>query len=82
MEGAYEVRSAALNLVDDDLPGVAPLGTPEWWLLLHGLTNGGFAAAELGDIDLDGMAAWEEFAADQNGLIRLTLSTSPSIRLS
>jgi hypothetical protein len=45
---------------------LAPLGTPEWWLAGHGLTEGGFAASELLDSDGDGMKNWEEFVADTN----------------
>ena len=43
---------------------LAPLGTPEYWLAAHGLTNGSFAAAELLDHDGDGLATWEEYIAD------------------
>ena len=43
---------------------LAPLGTPEWWLAMHGLTNGGFAAGEVADVDGDGHAAWQEFVTD------------------
>jgi hypothetical protein len=37
--------------------------TPEWWLALHGWTNG-FDAAALDDWDNDGMPTWAEFHAD------------------
>ena len=40
----------------------APLGTPYWWLDLHGLMN--YAADELTDNDTDGHDAWEEYIAD------------------
>lgn len=43
---------------------LAPLGTPEYWIAVHGLTNLPFAEAEMDDRDRDGRAAWEEFAAD------------------
>ena len=45
---------------------LAPLGTPEWWLAAHGLTNNGdtFAEAESLDGDNDGMEAWEEWICD------------------
>ena len=38
------------------------LGTPDYWLAAHGLTN--FASAELSDPDGDGMATWQEYVAD------------------
>jgi P pilus assembly chaperone PapD len=43
---------------------LAPLGTPEWWLALYGLTNQTPAQEELLDRDGDGMAAWKEYRAD------------------
>jgi hypothetical protein len=45
---------------------LAPLGTPEWWLTMHGLTNGGCARAELDDKDKDGLSNWQEYLADTN----------------
>jgi len=38
-------------------------GTPEWWLLAYGLTNGTLDARETQDSDLDGAKDWEEFVA-------------------
>jgi NOL1/NOP2/fmu family ribosome biogenesis protein len=43
---------------------LAPLGTPEWWLALYGLTNQTPAQEEMLDRDGDGMAAWKEYRAD------------------
>ena len=43
---------------------LAPMGTPEWWLALHQLTNDPPATEELKDTDLDLMDAWREFVAD------------------
>jgi uncharacterized repeat protein (TIGR01451 family) len=45
---------------------LAPLGTPEWWLALHNLTNNGFsfAEAETNDADGDHDDARHEFVAD------------------
>jgi hypothetical protein len=45
---------------------LAPRGTPQWWLTDHGLTNGGFATAELGDQDNDGLFNWQEYLARTN----------------
>lgn len=42
--------------------GFAPKGTPNWWLALYGYTNG-LAAAELADLDGDGVANWLEYRA-------------------
>jgi len=42
---------------------LAPLGTPEPWLIQYGLTNGTPAAEELTDTDNDGMLAWQEYVA-------------------
>jgi len=42
---------------------LAPLGTPEWWLAGHGITNA-FAVAETNDVDQDGMVTWKEYVAD------------------
>ena len=39
------------------------MGTPEWWLALHGLTNDTFDVEETNDWDGDGMLAWEEWVA-------------------
>jgi len=36
--------------------------TPEWWLALHGLTNG-FDAEAMADQDVDGAHTWEEHVA-------------------
>jgi hypothetical protein len=36
--------------------------TPEWWLALHGLTNG-FDAEAMADHDVDGARTWEEHVA-------------------
>jgi hypothetical protein len=46
--------------------------TPEWWLASFGLTN--FATDAEGDVDGDGMAAWEEYISD-------TIPTSKASRL-
>ena len=43
-------------------PNLAPRGTPEWWLADYGFSNE-FAAAELSDLDEDGLFAWQEFRA-------------------
>jgi len=45
---------------------LAPRDTPEWWLALHKLTNGGlsFAQAELADDDGDKVIAADEWIAD------------------
>ena len=40
------------------------MGTPEWWLSSHGLTNGTPGQEELLDGDSDGMLAWEEWVCD------------------
>jgi hypothetical protein len=46
------------------LIGLAPQGTPEWWLAENGLTNGlSLADNEQADADLDGFANWKEYAA-------------------
>jgi hypothetical protein len=42
---------------------LAPMGTPEPWLIQYGLTNGTYAAEELTDTDGDGMLAWQEYVA-------------------
>ncbi len=55
-----------LDNVTNVVSALAPLGTPEWWLKAYGLTNGGFATAELGDKDNDGLPNWEEYIADTN----------------
>jgi hypothetical protein len=38
-------------------------GTPEWWLALHGLTNGALCTVEDSDADRDGLPAWAEWIA-------------------
>ena len=43
---------------------LAPLGTPEQWLGLYGLTNGSPGSEELLDHDSDGMFSWQEYVAD------------------
>jgi len=43
---------------------VCPMGTPEWWLASHGLTNAAPEIEETGDSDGDGMPAWAEYVAD------------------
>lgn len=45
---------------------LACMGTPEWWLAAHGLTNEtvDFCAAETNDVDSDGMPAWAEWQSD------------------
>ncbi len=52
---------------------LAPLGTPEWWLALNKLNDGGvtFTEAETNDADGDGQFAWQEYVAD-------TLPTNPA----
>jgi len=45
-------------------PALAPLGTPELWLVQHGLTGDVFAVEEVLDTDGDGSSAWQEFIAD------------------
>lgn len=42
---------------------LAPLGTPEWWLALHGWTDD-FAVSEISDVDGDGMITTHEWGAD------------------
>jgi hypothetical protein len=37
--------------------------TPEWWLVLNGLTNRAWDVEALDDQDGDGMAAWKEYIA-------------------
>jgi hypothetical protein len=67
-------------IVDTARPliGVGPLGTPEWWLADHGLTNGlSLAENELEDADADGFRNWKEYGAstDPSGpesLLRVT----------
>jgi hypothetical protein len=60
------------------LIGVGPLGTPEWWLADHGLTNGlSLAENELEDADDDGFPNWKEHGAgtgpnDPGSLLRVT----------
>jgi hypothetical protein len=54
----------AVALVGHFGENLCPKGTPEWWMALHALTNGGFAVAETNDLDGDGMLAWEEYVAD------------------
>ena len=49
------------DLVND---AFAPLGTPEWWMVSHGLTNDTFAEEELLDGDTDGLKAWQEWVSD------------------
>jgi hypothetical protein len=44
---------------------LAPLGTPEWWLIAHDLTNAP-SVEEMRDTDHDGLAAWQEFIAGTN----------------
>ena len=53
-------RSIEANFAENLAPG----GTPEWWLVSHGLTNQTFAQEELRDTDGDGMFAWQEYGAD------------------
>jgi len=43
---------------------LAPMGTPEWWLASHGLTNGTPGQEELLDGDSDGKLTWEEWVCD------------------
>jgi hypothetical protein len=43
---------------------LAPMGTPEPWLLQYALTNDSPASEELKDTDGDGMLAWQEYVAD------------------
>jgi hypothetical protein len=62
-------------------PNLAPLGTPEWWLALHGLTNDSFALEELKDPDEDGHFNWEEQVAGTiptNRFSILLLRAAPS----
>ena len=59
----YGVYGAVFFSIAGSQPPTAPMGTPEWWLAEHGLTNGTPAAEELIDHDGDGMAAWEEWVA-------------------
>ena len=56
---------------------LAPMGTPEWWLAHHGLTNASFADEELGDLDGDLMPVWGEWRSDtdpndSNSVLRIT----------
>jgi hypothetical protein len=44
---------------------LATNSVPEWWLAQYGWTNH-FDQAALGDSDLDGLLAWEEFLAGTN----------------
>jgi hypothetical protein len=39
------------------------MGTPVWWMVSNGLTNGSLIDLELDDDDHDGMAAWQEWRA-------------------
>ncbi len=39
-------------------------GTPHWWLIAHGLTNGSMEVEAGADTDDDGAPAWAEFVAD------------------
>jgi autotransporter-associated beta strand protein len=70
------------------LIGLAPLGTPEWWLADAGLTNQlGLAENELEDADDDGFPNWKEHGAgtdphDPESLLRVTdLPVLPNGRL-
>ncbi len=42
---------------------LAAHGTPEWWLAEYGFTCD-FDAAELSDLDIDGVPAWQEYRAN------------------
>ena len=53
-----------VSLSANFLENLAPMGTPEWWLASHGLTNGTLAQEELADTDGDGMSAYKEYVAD------------------
>ncbi|MEI8140954.1 MAG: hypothetical protein WCI03_13945 [bacterium] len=55
-----------LDNVTNLVAALAPLGTPEWWLTMHGLTNGSCALAEMDDNDKDGLSNWQEYLADTN----------------
>lgn len=50
-------------------PNLAPRGTPEWWLADYGFSNE-FAAAELSDLDEDGLFAWQNSAPAPARMIR------------
>ncbi|MEI6970209.1 MAG: S8 family serine peptidase [bacterium] len=60
---------------------LAPLGTPEWWLWAHRLTNATFATEELLDGDGDGMPAWQEFVADTDPTNRESTLSVTAVRL-
>ncbi|MEN8255310.1 MAG: glycoside hydrolase domain-containing protein [Verrucomicrobiota bacterium] len=67
----------ALTWLWDTNNTLAPMGTPEWWLAMHGLTNGTFAEEELLDDDNDGVLSWQEWVcdtipADSNSVLKIT----------
>ena len=55
-----QARTLQANFAEN----LAPLGTPEWWLASHRLTNWTFAQEELRDGDGDMALAWQEYIAD------------------
>ena len=58
------VMNAPATVQGNFIENLAPEGTPEWWMVLHGLTNGTFAEEELADGDNDGRLAWQEWVCD------------------
>jgi uncharacterized protein YjiK len=52
------------SLSADFTANMATNGTPEWWLAKYHWHTNDFDALALGDIDGDGMPAWEEHVAD------------------
>ncbi len=42
---------------------IAPMGTPDMWLIQNGLTSDAPATEEMKDTDGDGMTAWQEYVA-------------------
>jgi len=51
------------NLIAVFAPIMTSNGTPEVWLVSHGLTNPTFEAADQADVDHDGAPAWAEYRA-------------------
>ncbi|MEM7391506.1 MAG: hypothetical protein AAF492_04080, partial [Verrucomicrobiota bacterium] len=54
--------------------------TPEWWLAMHGLTNGSFEAEALADQDNDGVPTWQEHKAgtdpnDKNSVLQVRIAS-------
>jgi hypothetical protein len=59
------------QIVNFGLPDArTSLGTPIAWLQSYGLTNSDWETEDIGDLDGDGMQAWQEYVADTDPTIR------------